>query len=181
MSKVEDMLWISQVVLFDNKQAFDHLVRKYQSPIRRFLLNLTMGDAFLSDDLAQETFLKAYLNIRSFQGISAFSTWLYSIAYHLFCDARKGNKTYADLEQSMLDENYTVDIAYSAEKDDIYQALKLLQKEERTAILLCYMEDKTREEAAKIMDIPLGTLKTHLLKGKEKMANFLKVHGYGNE
>ena len=78
------MLWVSQVVIADDLCSFDRLVQKYQSPIRRFLLNLTLGDTMLSDDLAQETFIKAYLNIRSFQGISAFSTWLYRIAYNTF-------------------------------------------------------------------------------------------------
>ena len=84
MSKTEDMLWVSQVVISDDRRAFDKLVGKYQSPVRRFLLNLTMGDSMLSDDLAQETFIKAYLNIRSFQGISSFSTWLFRIAYNTF-------------------------------------------------------------------------------------------------
>jgi RNA polymerase sigma-70 factor (ECF subfamily) len=72
MSQINDISLIAQVVTLGNKRAFDKLVQKYQSPIRRFLLNLTLGDTMLSDDLAQETFIKAYLNIRSFQGISAF-------------------------------------------------------------------------------------------------------------
>ena len=69
MSKAEDLLWISQVVIADDRRAFDRLVYKYQSSVRRFLQNLTLGDSMLADDLAQETFIKAYLNIRSFQGI----------------------------------------------------------------------------------------------------------------
>jgi len=61
MSKAEDMLLISQVVISDDRLAFDKLVRKYQSSVRRFLLNLTLGDSMFADDLAQETFIKAYL------------------------------------------------------------------------------------------------------------------------
>lgn len=179
MSKAEDLLWISQVVIADDRRAFDRLVCKYQSPVRRFLLNLTLGDTMLTDDLAQETFIKAYLNIRSFQGISAFSTWLYRIAYNTFYDSVRAAKRYEDINPSEIDKFNTISSYYSAEKDDIYTALKLLRKEEQAAILLCYMEDKSHKEIAKIMKLPLGTVKTHILKGKEKMNKFLTTQGYG--
>ena len=58
MAAISDSILISQVVIFQNKRAFDSLVKKYQSPIRRFFLNLTAGNGSLSDDLAQETFIK---------------------------------------------------------------------------------------------------------------------------
>jgi len=61
MNNAEDLRWIAQITLSRDERAFEKLVHKYQSPIRRFFLNLTMGDAFLSDDLAQETFIKAFL------------------------------------------------------------------------------------------------------------------------
>ena len=179
MSKAEDLLWISQVVIADDRRAFNRLVNKYQSPVRRFLLNLTLGDATLSDDLAQETFIKAYLNIRSFQGISAFSTWLFRIAYNTFYDSVRANKRYEDLNTLEIDKKNNVSIDFSAEKNDIYTALLQLRKEEQAAILLCYMEDKTHAEIAKIMKIPPGTVKTHILKGKQKMNLFLTRHGYG--
>jgi RNA polymerase sigma-70 factor (ECF subfamily) len=65
---------LTQVTVFHNKRAFDQLVVKYQSPVRRFFLNQTGGDSQLSDDLAQDTFVKAYLNIAKFRGASSFST-----------------------------------------------------------------------------------------------------------
>jgi RNA polymerase sigma-70 factor (ECF subfamily) len=63
---------------------------------------------------------------------------------------------------------------------DIYKALKVLRKEEQTAVMLFYMEDKTHKEVAKIMDCPLGTAKTYILKGKEKLSVYLTNAGYGN-
>lgn len=179
MNKAEDLLWISQVVIADDRRAFDRLVCKYQSPVRRFLLNLTLGDVPLADDLAQETFIKAYLNIRSFQGISAFPTWLFRIAYNTFYDSVRTNKRYEDLNTTEIDKKTSISIDFSAEKTDIYTALQLLRKEEKAAILLCYMEDKTHAEIAKIMKLPLGTVKTYILKGKEKMNHFLTHQGYG--
>ena len=59
MSQINDIALVAQVVVFKNTRAFDTLVKKYQSPIRRFFLHQTLGDTELSDDLAQETFIKA--------------------------------------------------------------------------------------------------------------------------
>ena len=92
MSQLNDISLVAQVVVFKNTRAFDQLVKEYQSPIRRFFLNLTCGDSELSDDLAQDTFIKAYTNIASFRNLSSFSTWLYSIAYNVFYDYIRSRK-----------------------------------------------------------------------------------------
>lgn len=74
MSQLNDISLVAQVVVFRNTRAFDSLVRKYQSQVWRFFLNLTLGDIALSDDLAQDTFLKAYTHLASFKNLSSFST-----------------------------------------------------------------------------------------------------------
>ncbi len=93
MNDLNDISLVTQVAVFHNRRAFDRLVVKYQSPIRRFFLSQTLGDKQLSDDLAQDTFIKAYVNITKFRGLAAFSTWLYKIAYIMCClitgDGRK--------------------------------------------------------------------------------------------
>lgn len=86
MSKTTDISLVAQVAVFGNGRAFDELVRRYQSPVRRFFLNQTLGDSQLSDDLSQDTFIKAYTNIRSFRGLASFQTWLMRIAYNVFYD-----------------------------------------------------------------------------------------------
>ena len=80
MSQLNDISLVAQVVVFRNTRAFDQLVKKYQSPVRRFFLNLTCGDNELSDDLAQDTFIKAYTNLASFKNLSNFSTCLFPTA-----------------------------------------------------------------------------------------------------
>lgn len=180
MSKTDDIRWVTQLTLLGDKRAFDKLTSKYQSPIRRFFLNLTMGDGPLSDDLAQETFIKAYLNIDAFKGISGFSTWLYRIAYNVFYDSVRAQKHYADLDVYVIDNHHQTQNDFSAEKLDIYKAIKQLRREEQTAVLLFYMEDRTQNEIARIMNCPLGTVKTYLLKGKEKLSVYLTQAGYGN-
>jgi RNA polymerase sigma-70 factor, ECF subfamily len=180
MSKSDDLLWVTRVTLLGDKSAFDQLTRKYQSSIRRFFLNLTMGDSPLSDDLAQETFIKAYLNINSFEGLSGFSTWLYRIAYNVHYDHVRARKITSDINESEINQMHQLNNSFSAEKMDIHHALQILRQEEKTAVLLFYMEDKTHKEIAKIMQCPLGTVKTYILKGKEKLGTYLKNAGYGN-
>ena len=63
MSQLNDISLVAQVVVFRNTRAFDQLVKKYQSPVRRFFLNLTCGDNELSDDLAQDTFIMYFMII----------------------------------------------------------------------------------------------------------------------
>jgi RNA polymerase sigma-70 factor (ECF subfamily) len=174
MSNAEDLKWVMQVTLLGNKDAFDPLVRKYQSPIRRFFLNLTMGDSSLSDDLAQETFIKAYLQIKSFQGLSGFSTWLFRIAYNVFYDSVRAQRRQNETSLDEVDRCHSVDNDFSAEKSDLYDALRKLRHEERTAILLCYMEGMSHSQAAKVMKCPLGTLKSYVAAGKTKLAHHLQ-------
>src|SRR5689334_9775379 len=75
---------IARVVVQDDRHAFSELVRRYQSAVRATLRRLTVGDHGLADDLAQETFLLAYRNLRAFRQEARFSTWLYRIATNAF-------------------------------------------------------------------------------------------------
>lgn len=86
MRNLEDIAWITQAAIFHNRAAFGRLVEKYQAQVRRFFLSQTLGDTQLSDDLAQDTFVKAYLNISRFRGEASFSTWLFRIAYNVYYD-----------------------------------------------------------------------------------------------
>ncbi len=81
---------VARVLLDDDHHAFAELIKRHQSAVRGLLRQLTRTDLALADDLAQETFVRAYKHIRSFRGEAKFSTWLYRIAYNCFReDARK--------------------------------------------------------------------------------------------
>lgn len=178
MSQLNDISLVAQVVVFKNTKAFDELVKKYQSPIRRFFLNLTCGDSELSDDLAQDTFIKAYTNIASFKNLSSFSTWLYRIAYNIFYDYIRSRKETNDLDAREVDATSSVEQDNLCQKMDVYQSLKTLKEIERTCITLFYMEDVSIEKIAGITGCPVGTVKSHLSRGKEKLANYLNKNGY---
>ena len=172
MKKNNGTLLVSRVALLGDMKAFSQLVEAYQSPIRRFLLNMTGGDEELSNDLAQDTFVKAWLNIGSFRAAAKFSTWLYRIACNTFYDHARTKKHTIDIQ--ILSNQLT---ALTPDKDfgiDFEQALTTLKEDERTAILLFYMEDQTVKKISKIMGCPVGTVKSHLHRGKEKLTKYFK-------
>lgn len=178
MSQLNDIALVTQVIVFGNKRAFDTLVMKYQSPIRRFFLHQTLGDKELSDDLAQDTFIKAYTNLGSFKNLSNFSTWLYRIAYNVFYDYIRTRKETSGLEDRQVDMVYQVEQRQTDKEMDIYRGLSLLKEAERTCITLRFMEDLPIEKISQITGMPSGTIKSHLSRGKEKLAHFLKQNGY---
>jgi len=157
MSQLNDISLVAQVVVFKNTRAFDQLVQKYQSPVRRFFLHLTCGDSELSDDLAQDTFIKAYTNLASFRNLSSFSTWLYRIAYNIFYDYIRSRKEMADLDTREVDAVNCTEQANIGQTMDVYQSLKSLKEVERTCITLFYMEDVSIDKIAGITGIPAGT------------------------
>ena len=177
MAELTDIALVTQVAVFHDKRAYDQLVRKYQSPVRRFFLNQTLGDEQLSDDLAQETFIKAYLNITKFRGISSFSTWLFRIAYNVFYDEVRSRKQTDDLDSREVARMS----AFSGDAGlqmDIYQALSQLKEVERTCITLQLIDGYPIDKISDITDLPQNTVKSHLKRGKEKLTEYLKTNGY---
>ena len=150
---------------------------KYQSPIRRFFLNQTLGDEALSDDLAQECFIKAYSNIGQFKGLSSFSTWLYRIAYNVYYDHVRRNKMTMDIDSNEVKKLYAGNSSVT-EQIDIYKALELLSDTERTCITLQLMEGQPIDKISEITHLPQGTVKSHLSRGKQKLATYLRQNGY---
>jgi len=173
-----DTLLVSRAALLGDRKAFGQLVEAYQSPIRRFFFNLTGGDEELSKDLAQDTFIKAWTNIGSFRAAAKFSTWLYRIACNTFYDHARARKPAADIDVEMISDSMA---ANSTDRDlgmDFEQALTILKADERTAMLLFYMEDQPVAKISQIMNCPAGTIKSHLHRGKEKLAKYFKNERY---
>ena len=177
MADLSDISLVTQVAVLHNKKAFDQLVRKYQSPVRRFFLNQTLGDEQLSDDLAQETFIKAYVNITKFRGMSSFSTWLMRIAYNVFYDDVRSRKQTEDIDTSSAVRQSSKS-GDSNLKMDIHAALALLKPDERSCVTLQLIDGYPVDQSSKITGINENTVKSHLKRGKDKLANYLKENGY---
>ena len=173
LSKLDEIRLLSQCALVDNRDAFGRLVEAYQPRVRRFLLNLTMGDEMLTDDLAQETFIKAYVGIRSFKGMSAFGTWLYRIAYNEFYNhTRKHHEEHVDDITRMGDVSTDANDAIDASLT-VQEALTRLNDNERVAITLFYIEDQPLKQVSKIMQMPEGSVKSLIHRAKGKMKQFI--------
>ena len=177
MAALTDIALVTQVAVFHNKRAFDQLVRKYQSPVRRFFQNQTLGDEQLSDDLAQETFIKAYVNITNFKGISSFSTWLFRIAYNVFYDEVRSRKQTDDLDSREVARMSALS-GDAGLQMDLYQALSQLKEVERTCITLQLIDGHPIDKISDITGMPQNTVKSHLKRGKEKLTDYLKANGY---
>ena len=150
--------------------AFNALARQHQSKVRGLLLRLTRGNHALADDLAQETFLEAWRGLGNFRGDSAFSTWLYRIAYSRFLMSARKRKPDDQLDD-WQGETQSGESATLA-RIDLERAFAKLSPPESAALTLCFALGLSNTEAADAMDMPLGTLKSHVLRGREK----LKAH-----
>jgi RNA polymerase sigma-70 factor, ECF subfamily len=168
---------VARVLLHDDHHAFAELVRRHQSSVRGLLRQLTRADVALADDLGQETFLRAYKNIRSFRGEARFSTWLYRIAYNCFREEARKRKELVGIDETQLEAEPDLQSVDPALKHDLMHALQLLPLHERSAILLCCQNGLSHNEAARVLDIPLGTVKTNVLRGREKLKKLLAAWG----
>jgi RNA polymerase sigma-70 factor (ECF subfamily) len=157
-----------------DRQAFEKMVVVEQESLRRFLLNLC-GNQDVADDVAQEAFLKAYLNMASFRGAAKVSTWLFAIARNCFYDYVKKTKTAASATQPIADSDCLLAAPPSRTEanEELYLALNLLNATEREIVLLFYMEDKCLRDVASIMDMPVNTVKSHLRRAKQRLKEHL--------
>ena len=174
MSLHDDAL-IRRVLTDDDRQAFAELVRRYQSRLRYSLRQLTGYDEALADDLAQETFIKAYASLHRFRGEARFFTWLYRIAWRCFadhCRKRKPEFTVAEIPEP--EPNYT-----THDRDallmDFSRALLNFAPEQRMILHLHFQREFTHQDIARIMDCPLGSVKSHIHRGRVKLQKYMEA------
>jgi len=180
-SVVTDAELIARSVVGDDRHAFAELVRRHQSSVRACLRRLTTGNHALADDLAQETFILAWRNLKAFRQEARFSTWLYRIATNCWLahSRKRKEELLGDREESVADDSDEAADAADAGADevsraaalklDLTRAMRLLTDAERAAIVQCYDNDLSHEEAAYVLGCPVGTVKTHIHRGKQKL------------
>ena len=165
---------VARVVLHDDRADYGELVQRHQSAVRRFLRHLTNGDAALADDLAQETFIRAHRAIADFRGDAAFTTWVLGIAHNYWRNARRRQREVPLEDQHLAAQDQVPSPAPASDlKGDLALALGALAPDERTALHLCYHEGLSHTEISTLLGWPLGTVKTHLARSKEKLRPLL--------
>jgi RNA polymerase sigma-70 factor (ECF subfamily) len=150
------------------KEEFTISIAKEQKSLRRFLLALCCGDKTLADDIAQETFIKAYLSLEQYHEKNKFSAWLKTIAHNTFLDSMKSHKIYLPLDYAtteMSNENSDSSFKYQ----ELYYALNKLSLKERTTILLYYLEGYSIKEICDIICCTEDAVKQQLLRGRKHL------------
>jgi RNA polymerase sigma-70 factor, ECF subfamily len=164
---------LARIIIDEDQQAFEVLVKKYQSALRAFFRKMCGGDENLSDDLAQETFIKAYKGIASYQGQCQFLTWLFAIAKNVFYESYRRNEKFIELVED--GEEASAETGQNLQMD-LAKCMLLLDTDERMILTLSYMEGLSQTEVAELMKIPLGTVKTHALRAKEKLKSQMMAY-----
>jgi RNA polymerase sigma-70 factor (ECF subfamily) len=174
VTAVPDAALIARVLVADDRAAFGALVQRHQSAVRRYLRHLTGGDAALADDLAQETFLTAWRGLPRFQGRADFAIWLLGIAHNHCRNSRRRQRGAAAAATPEVPDESTPSPAHTvALHHDLFAALQQLDPEEQDVLHLFYQQGLTHPEIAGVLGQPLGTVKTHLARGKAKLRHHL--------
>ncbi len=185
---LSDAELIARCLVGDDRHAFAELVRRHQSAVRACLRKLTSGNIALADDLAQETFIQAWRNLKSFRQEARFSTWLYRIATNcwLMHARKRREELLGDRDDDVVDDESELSshresaadhAGSSMRKLDLERAMTVLSDQERAAIVQCYHNDLSHEEAAFVLNCPVGTVKTHVLRAKQKLKAALAAWG----
>ncbi len=175
MKSHEDLLWITQVLLWNDERAFSCLMNKYMPQVRRYFLIQTKGNEATCDDLTQETFIRAWRGLNRFRQLSSFGTWLYRIAFNVYMSYAAQNNT----PQSIDDETTawmlanSDDIETTEKEEQIRRAIYRLNEKERQCITLFYLEDMKIKDIEKITGWPMGSIKSYLSRGRSNLEKIL--------
>jgi len=159
-----------------SERAFNTLIDRHQQAVRVFLRGLAARED--ADDIAQETFLAAWTQARSFRGqsskgVASVRSWLFSIAWRKAKGAQRGwfrsrrrDTTYHETSAGPAAASYETRLS-------LQQALASLSLDQRAAVMLCLAHGFTHAEAADALDMPLGTVKSHVARGRDRLRDVL--------
>ena len=172
----------------DNRKAYTILVNRFKDKLKSFLWSFTKDDA-TSEDICQDTFLKVYIKKGSYREIAKFSTWLYTIASNLaktHLRKIKRRKTYSVSHLGKEDQEFIIaspDLGIEdteVTKVDINmltESMQVLDLEFRNILLMRDIQELSYEDISRILDIPLGTVKSRINRGRIKLRDILKKNG----
>lgn len=183
---VEDSVLVNAARAGD-MQAYDDLVRRYQERIYATVYHMTSNHED-ANDLAQETFIKAYSALKSFKGDSSFYTWVYRIAVNKTINFLKQRKNKVSLSLNDLDFNIENDpelVAFVSDKtprrdialaelqEKLNKALQKLSDVHRMVVTLHDVQGLSHEEIANIMDCNVGTVRSRLFYARQQLQAYL--------
>jgi len=163
--------------------AFGELVSRHQSQVRNFLRKLS-GDISAADDLAQDCFIHAWDKLQTYSGRGSFIGWLLKVAYTTFLQSRRKSKRYAEILDEaghQQDLHGQSSVQQTAEVADLDKFLAVLTEEERAVMIMSYACGLSHREIAAATDQPVGTVKSVIFRGKQKIRTSfdIKDHKHG--
>jgi len=167
-----------------DQQAFAALVEKYKDPVFNVAYRM-LGNATEAEDVAQESFVRAYTQIRTYKDTHRFSTWLLSIASHLSIDQLRRRRFLAlPLENAPFLE-WIADLGAGPEQaalaveasDEMQQVLSALPPKYRAVLVLRYWQDLSYDEIAEMLQLTPALVKARLHRARELVARILKAQG----
>lgn len=187
MNELETIACISRVVLFGDKRAFEQIVRAYEQPLRQFLLQQTGGDSDLTDDLAQETFIRAWQQLTTFRHAAQFRTWLFSIAYHLYMDDCRRRQAHPMVDIALLQLENDCDTQHANDSpliDDseadpssveewVHRALDRIAEPARTVLRLSLMMEMSGKEISRITGLSETNIRQIIFRYRPKLKQIL--------
>jgi RNA polymerase sigma-70 factor, ECF subfamily len=168
MDELSDEALVASVVAARDAAAFEALVRRHQSRVRNWLRLLARSSA-RADDLAQETFIRAWERAHTFSGRGKFVSWLMRIAYNAFLEECRGDRVRTRVAAAASAADAEPIAAGGDEWPDLERMLAVLSAEERLTLVLCYAHGLSHSEVADVIDMPLGTVKSHVHRAKAKI------------
>ena len=153
-----------------DRQAYGELVRRHGSAVRGLLRRLG-ADSATADDLAQDAFMTGFEQAAEFRGEGTFGAWIKKIAARLYLKKVKRDTRliFSDTVEPVEDVMVRDASGDAASRIDLDEALKTLSRGERLCVSLCYGADWSHAEAAEALNIPIGTVKSHVKRGLDKL------------
>jgi RNA polymerase sigma-70 factor (ECF subfamily) len=172
----------------DDHAALSEIIRRYQNKLFYYVSRM-IGNGDEAEDVVQETFLKAYQNIQSFDNEKKLSPWLYRIAHNLTINQLKKNQRVRAVEAATLDwldeEGQRLEVDDFLAKEERQQLseamiglLEHLRPEFKEVLLLYYFEEKSYQEISEILRIPEATVGVWLRRAKEGVKRLMEKHGH---
>lgn len=157
------------------REQFITQVEATQKAFRCFLVALCCGDKVLADDIAQESYIKAYLSCENLTNAERFKTWLHTIGYNTFLNHKRAERFTVDYEAARDIRSHD-DADASFAYQGLYSALQQLPPRERNSVLLFYMEGYSVKEIALIEDTTQDAVKQHLSRGRKHLRSLLDTY-----
>ena len=153
-----------------DRQAYGELVRRHGSAVRGLLRRLG-ADSATADDLAQDAFITGFEQVAEFRGEGTFAAWIKKIAARLYLKKvkREARMIFSDSAEAIEPPPRPEGLSDAASRIDLDVALKTLSRGERLCVSLCYGADWSHAEAAEALNIPIGTVKSHVKRGLDKL------------